>query len=208
MPQIDCAHCGATNRIDKFRIDLRPICGRCGSKLPEPSWIGAARIITKYWAWGVLAGGVGLVVWLETKPPKPRTPPKPDCAAVAIRSGVHRVYTSRAGIAPLKIVTASGADYYVKLEDTRSSHTAMTIFVRGGFSVEVKVPLGTYKMKYASGSTWCGEDLLFGKSTRYSEAQSVFNFADEGNQISGYTVQLIMQRDGNLSTKSIPASSF
>ena len=33
-----CAQCGAKNRIDEHAsLDKQPICGRCGTKLPEPT---------------------------------------------------------------------------------------------------------------------------------------------------------------------------
>ena len=84
----------------------------------------------------------------------------------------------------------------------------MTFFVNGGESFEADVPLGIYRVKYASGLTWYGAEHLFGPGTRYSEADKTFEFALQGNQISGYTLELIQQRGGNLHTKSISAAQF
>ena len=122
---------------------------------------------------------------------------------------MHQLFTNAEQIAPFRIVTPSGAEsYYVKLVDAFSGALVMTFFVYGGQSFETEVPLGTYRVKYATGSTWYGEDHLFGPDTRYSEADKTFEFSVQGNQISGYTVELIRQRGGNLHTKSISANQF
>ena len=84
----------------------------------------------------------------------------------------------------------------------------MSFFIFGGQSFETEVPLGTYRVKYATGETWYGENYLFGSTTRYSEAEKIFEFTVQGNQISGYTVELIRQRGGNLQTKAISANPF
>jgi hypothetical protein len=48
----------------------------------------------------------------------------------------------------------------------------MTIFVRGGENVETLVPLGSYYVRYASGTTWYGHDHLFGDyHTGYSKGR-------------------------------------
>lgn len=208
MPNVVCGNCGATNRIQKFKIGFRPVCGRCGEKLPEPRWLAASRFFSKNWAWVVLVSAIGGGLWLGNQPPKPYRPPKPDCQAISVWPGVQKNFTGRSLVAPLKITTASGSDYFVKLVDSRTQQLALTIFVRGGRSLEVSVPLGSYRMKYASGSTWCGVGDLFGKRTRYAEADATFDFEDKGNEISGYTVRLIAQSNGNLRTKGISASSF
>ena len=79
----------------------------------------------------------------------------------------------------------------------------LTVFVRGGQSVNVKVPLGQMKMRYAVGSEWYGERYLFGPETSYAEADSEFEFKVEGDQITGYTVELFLQRNGNLREREL-----
>ena len=84
----------------------------------------------------------------------------------------------------------------------------MTFFIYGGQNFETKVPLGVYRLKYASGKIWYGEKYLFGPDTAYSKAEQDFEFYRQGDQIAGYTVELILQRNGNLHTTRIPASEF
>lgn len=86
----------------------------------------------------------------------------------------------------------------------------MAVYIVGGRKIDVEVPLGSYILRYASGKTWRGETYLFGPGdlTAYNEAGSIFDFRVENGYLSGYTVELISQVNGNLSTKSLSAGQF
>jgi hypothetical protein len=96
----------------------------------------------------------------------------------------------------------------VKIVDWATDVPAMTVFVRSGQSVSTKVPLGSYKIKYAAGIQWYGETHLFGPDTSYSMADKRFDFQEIGNQVSGFTVELFLQPHGNLRTKQIKPKDF
>ena len=107
-------------------------------------------------------------------------------------------------IAPLEIVTTSnGHDFLVKLVDSRTKETIKTFYVRGGDRVKTRVPLGSLLLRYAAGEQWFGKNCLFGRKTVYSKADKIFEFSQSGNQVSGYTVELILQVGGNLPTSKI-----
>ena len=107
-------------------------------------------------------------------------------------------------VAPLEIITPSkGYDFYVKVSNVNGVNTSKTFYVRGGSRVETKVPLGSFNIKYATGKEWKSENCLFGMNTLYSKAEKVFEFKKIGTQLSGYSVELILQIDGNLSTSRI-----
>ena len=78
----------------------------------------------------------------------------------------------------------------------------------GTSSLNIKVPTGLYEIKYATGHKWYGENYLFGPETNYSKADSVFNFTYDDYQYSGYTVELIMQQNGNLRTSGLNANQW
>lgn len=111
-------------------------------------------------------------------------------------------------IAPLEIRTDSGSDYYVKVVDTANNNDTLTIYIHGGETVEVEVPLGSYEIRYASGNNWYGDELKFGSETSYNKADEIFTFSDTGYQVSGYTITLYQVVDGNLQTRSIDESQF
>jgi hypothetical protein len=179
----------------------------------------------------VLLGLLGLGVWwwsAQAPPPKDFSdlfadlipnanktnlpPPKPVIYAPAVQqvSGVMWNATGRRAQAPFEIVTSSGADYYLKLIDANTGKDAVAVYVKGGVPLEVEVPLGNYYVRYASGETWRGESFLFGPNdaTRYNQADEIFRFAVSGGYINGYTIELIRQSGGNLSTRAIDASQF
>jgi hypothetical protein len=123
-------------------------------------------------------------------------------------NGETQMYAVGEPVAPFKIRSQGDSNYLVKLVDTYTGYTAMTIFVQGGYDVDALVPLGTYEVRYASGLRWYGYDHLFGQYTGYSKADQTFNFFQEGDQINGYSITLYTVENGNLSTSSIPAGSF
>ena len=98
----------------------------------------------------------------------------------------------------------------MKLVVPASGRDALALYVRGGQVLEVEVPLGSYRMRYASGEIWRGTAHLFGPAalTRYNEANSVLHFHSEGDRVSGYTVELIPQAHGNLRVRSLTPSEF
>lgn len=125
-------------------------------------------------------------------------------------SGTVKEYTSAPRVAPLEIKAAAGSHYLVKLVSVRDGSTAMTVFVRSSTTVKVQVPLGTFEIRYAAGSTWYGygNDELFGPETSCSKADSRFRFAEEEFQITGYSITLYKVRHGNLHTSKIDRSKF
>jgi hypothetical protein len=113
------------------------------------------------------------------------------------------------GVAPFTIRTRNdGVHFYVKMTDASSSQVVGVYFIRSDESVNLQVPLGNYELKYATGKKWYGGNYLFGPDTSYSKADTQFNFYNDGNQISGYTVELFQQVNGNLHTTGIPPSQF
>lgn len=163
---------------------------------------------------GGIAGVIWIIsIWDDSSAPSSSysPPPQPAFNEPALhlpQSGTIRRYTSRAGVAPLEIQTSAGSNYLVKLEDVSTGSNILDVFIRGGSTIEIEVPLGTYRLKYAAGQTWYGYEHYFGPSTGYSKADSNFRFYNDGYRISGYTVTLYQVRDGNLSTSRLSPGQF
>jgi hypothetical protein len=112
-------------------------------------------------------------------------------------------------LAPLEVRTrGTEHHFYVKVVDWATDEPVATLFVRAGQAAEMLLPLGTYRLRYATGAVWYGEAQLFGPETAYNEAEHRFSFRESADGYSGYTVELFLQRDGNLPTKRIPADRF
>ena len=140
---------------------------------------------------------------LEQVKPLPSVPRPP--------SGIYSAnFNGEQSVAPLEIRTQSGSDYYVKVVDSYNESNTLAIYIRGGETVEVEVPLGNYEIRYASATsdTWYGDKELFGPNTSYNKADEVFSFSNNGYQVSGYSITLYQVANGNLETKSIDESQF
>jgi len=123
-------------------------------------------------------------------------------------TGSVRKLTVDESVAPFQIKADQGTNYLVKLVDTHSGSPVLTVFVRSGTTVEIKVPLGSYEVRYASGERWYGNKQLFGSGTTYSKAETIFKFEVIGNQVSGYTITLYKVPNGNLRTRNIKQEEF
>ena len=107
-------------------------------------------------------------------------------------------------VAPLEVRTPSkGYDFFVKLVDANTRESVKSFYIRGGMKTATEVPLGSYNLKYATGKQWHSQNCLFGTNTMFSKADKVFEFKREGDKVSGYSVELILQLGGNLSTSTI-----
>ena len=111
-------------------------------------------------------------------------------------------------IAPLEIISERGGYYLIKLQDSKDASKYLTIFIHGGEIIILKVPLGSYILKYAYGKKWYGYKHYFGKETLYSKANETFDFKLINNQASGYTITLYTVAGGNLQTHNINPEEF
>ncbi len=123
-------------------------------------------------------------------------------------NGDSRIYTNSKRIAPFTIKTSGSDSYFVKLKDVYTNETIMDIFVRGGNTVETNVPLGAYRIEYATGEKWYGYQHLFGEKTGYSKTDQSLNFRQDYNGVSGFTISLYKVANGNLQTSYLNPSNF
>jgi hypothetical protein len=126
-------------------------------------------------------------------------------------TGIMQSYDSTDAVAPLEIRTRFGSgNYYVKISRIVGGRLILsrTAFIRDGGTLETQMPLGDYEIRYANGENWYGTERLFGKRTSYSKADEVFRFQKESDGISGFTIELYKQVNGNLRTDPLTAGEF
>ncbi len=164
--------------------------------LSEPLSLAPATVLRSHDA--------GLIE-VQLSPPAAFTAPEQSLPA----NGHVRPPVNASETAPLRILTSGGdTHYFVKLEESGTGRSALTVFVRSGHQVDIRVPFGTYVVKYASGQKWYGYKHLFGPNTAYNKADSTFPFRREGNQIKGFSITLYAVEGGNLSTLPITPKDF
>ena len=125
------------------------------------------------------------------------------------KSGVIHNYTGKPAIAPFKIITQDNDEnYYIKLVNPYTDKTEIVIFLSGGETKEMNIPIGTYKIKRAAGKTWYGEKYLFGHNSTYVASDELLTFNISGSYVEGHTLTLYKVADGNFSSKEISAEEF
>lgn len=118
--------------------------------------------------------------------------------------------------APLEIKAPVGQDYFVRIENYSLSPTAfypgqpvMEAYIRGGTSLKIMdVPRGIHTLKYATGKTWHGPVLRFGKDTAYLKAYNDLDFSKPRDEKYVYTIELTEKPGGTLHTSSLSAGDF
>jgi hypothetical protein len=124
------------------------------------------------------------------------------------KSGTFWTGSSATRQAPFKITTPRDGFYYLKLVDYGTGRDVIAIFIDGGDSIEVDVPLGIFELRYASGQIWYGRQFLFGPGTQYAKGETPLSFSIVGSYASGNQVTLYKVANGNFETSSITASEF
>ncbi len=90
--------------------------------------------------------------------------------------GKPHYYTSEPTVAPLRISTQSGCNYFVVLKDNKTKETKVDVYLQGGQDAEFMVPAGEYEIEYSAGITWYGKENLFGPETQTAKAAGVATF--------------------------------
>jgi hypothetical protein len=207
--QVRCeaSGCGTLNRVPRYGPNALPKCGKCGSELPEPvttrilRWLVQHRGI--YWLGGP-AAAIALVV--AAIPDDSGSSSVNECESrPQPRQGIYKWYGAIWGedVTPFTVEAASGANYFVKLED-EFGRPVRAYFVKGGSIISYKVPVGTFNLKYATGHSWCSETDYFGADSSFYRAAETFTFDEQ----RGWTVRLIRQKGGNLRTLAITKDQF
>lgn len=128
-------------------------------------------------------------------------------------------------ICPFTVETAFAGGYYFVIDPIRMPHSGSSesdelyyellekyceirFYARSNSVVDILVPLGEYEIYYATGDTWYGEDLLFGPETQYYKCEGTFEFTEDYDGYSGWTLTLESVVGGNLDTSRISEGSF
>ncbi len=111
--------------------------------------------------------------------------------------------------APFRVSTdPAGLHTYLKIEALDTEAVVFRAIVRAGESVTASLPLGRYQLKYAAGQEWLDEEQLFGGTTRFYQAEEIFDLKLDGTRFSGVAVDLRTRPGGNLRTNEINGASF
>lgn len=146
----------------------------------------------------------GKIILDRIGPPEPRlhNEAKPYHGLVEVASDQPRM-------TPFRIITPPGSRaYVVKLVDAETNEPVMRIFLEAGRTFETLAPIGSFKLKWATGRNWRGENQLFGSLTDYQEAIEPLVFEANDSGYAGHTVELEAKVDGNMHSDRISPTGF
>ena len=100
-------------------------------------------------------------------------------------------------------IKASGSESCAVKLKTNSGAERLCFYVRAGDTVTVSVPKEYLYVYFASGSTWYGEEHLFGERTSYQKTPGTKDFVNYTWEFTLYKVS-----DGNLTLDTIDKDDF
>ena len=100
-------------------------------------------------------------------------------------------HTLSANIAQLKVRCAAGNYYLLKLVDSGTGKLITSVFIYGGSSAVIDVPLGKFNVRYSYGQHWFGYRSGFGPKAPSVRGKELLTFEVKGAHASAYAISLI-----------------
>ena len=146
-------------------------------------------------------------------------------AAAGAKNGEVFISPDYQGVCPFTVIADSDTDYYIYLEyQGAPDETTVTraikykaaspyepdvaFYLKAGQQVEINVPIGVYKLYYATGTEFYDTSRLFGETTRYYSSDDLLTFNADSMYYLGHTITLLPSYDGNFDTDPIPGDQF
>lgn len=92
---------------------------------------------------------------------------------------------------PLVVKTFAGKDYVIFLTSPDNGRAIMAGYIRGGQHFRLVVPPGRWRVRFAYGKDWQGEDALFGTGTKWANYDEVLEFRAGMRNYRGHVITLI-----------------
>ena len=107
---------------------------------------------------------------------------------------------------PLSISAPPDSDYFIKLVYTDGRQLG-SLYLHGGETLRVNVPEGLFRIRYATGQSWYGPDLLFGPDTAYAQLRDTYTFdTDHGD--SGHDLVIYGRLAGSSSEQTLTSTQW
>jgi hypothetical protein len=149
----------------------------------------------------LLLAALPIGVFAQTTPEQSGTP---DHGLMWNRTGLPSVF-------PLQVKTNAGESYVLLLSDPETGADVLGAFIVGGRFFKVLVPPGTYRVRFASGVRWQGDDTMFGRrgETKIIEMPESLTFEVRGLRTkAGHLIDLTDVGDGDLADLRIAPSAI
>lgn len=159
-----------------------------------------------------------------TTVPRTTAVPRVTAKPLLIYNGKQIITPEFNGVCPFTVVADSYTNYYIYLDYVRVPVSAegrtrkstanypyendVAFIVMAGKTVSVDVPIGVYKLYYATGESFYGTKELFGSTTSCYEADKLLTFHYDSGYYNGHTITLKSTYNGNFDTDEISEKVF
>lgn len=107
-----------------------------------------------------------------------------------------------------KVTMPEGSDLCIKLESVKDPGKYILFYVRGGKSTSVKVPSGSYTLKYVSGEYWIDTTTYFYALGGFMKANETMDFKSTSFTYTKITVKFEESTQGNMTETPISIEDF
>lgn len=105
---------------------------------------------------------------------------------------------------PLVVKTFPGKDYVIFLIAPDDGQAVMAGYIRGGEHFRLVVPPGRWRIRFAYGRDWQGEDALFGEETEWASYDEVLEFGAGTRNYRGHIITLIEENGRMIVVRADP----
>ncbi len=138
--------------------------------------------------------------------------PTPTFKAISFPGNGRVSYnSSKDALAPFYIDATECSDsdfYYIVLANPKTNKAIVRIYIHKQKTVEVDVPLGTYRCYIASGNIWYGTEEKFGDDGSYEFSEELFTFYATPKEYMGHQMTLYSVYNGNMESEDTDKEHF
>lgn len=127
---------------------------------------------------------------------------------VKVKNGQMIVTPKHSGYPEVIINAPTNENCFVYFENVSNSADDFAFYVSAGSSATVNAPAGTYNFFYASGDTWYGKDLKFGKDTSFYKSPDKIVLTEDSTGYDILELTLYAVVNGNMDTDLIDENEF
>lgn len=127
---------------------------------------------------------------------------------VQVKNGQMIVKPRYTGYPEVTINAPLTADCFAYFENISNSANDFAFYVKAGSSATVNAPAGTYNFYYATGETWYGKDLKFGKDTNFYKSPDRIVLTEDSRGYDILELTLYVVPNGNMDTDPIDENEF
>ena len=124
---------------------------------------------------------------------------------------ILRFRPSPTGAAPLTLQTSAtdpAANYVINVRGWSTNDLVATTYLNANSVTTLSLPAGDYRLSFATGRRWGGEQILFGSSTTVQQARFPISLVTYPDHTMGRVVYLMPTSNSNLPTDQIAAAQF